>query len=79
MFDGEPHDDLSANMKSPSQLSIMRDKMSVTDNLKAVSRKNILTSSVLTAKNNARSSAFQEGHIKMAKLIADKKQRRKQN
>ena len=58
MFDGEANDDTSANLKSPSQLSIMRDKMSVTDNLKAVSRKNILSSSVLSAKNNARNSAF---------------------
>jgi hypothetical protein len=58
MFDGEANDDTSANLKSPSQLSIMRDKMSVTDNLKAVSRKNILSNSVLSAKNNARNSAF---------------------
>jgi hypothetical protein len=58
MFDGEANDDTSAHLKSPSQLSIMRDKMSVTDNLKAVSRKNILSNSVLSAKNNARNSAF---------------------
>jgi hypothetical protein len=75
MFDGEVQDTENPSFKSPSQLSIMRDKMSVTDNTKAVSRKSILESSVLTTKSKARNTSFQEGHIKMAKLIADKKRK----
>ena len=61
MFDAEAEsetrDDLSGKFKSPSQLSVMRDKMSTTENAKAISRKNILGSSVLTSKN-ARNSSF---------------------